>query len=83
MIDLVNELFVIVSSYHVVLFTDYVQDAVVRYNIGYSMSVCLVGCTFFNLYTIFYTVFRKAKGNLNQRKQKKRFLKKMAEIRMI
>ena len=72
--DRFNELKLIVLMYHMMLFTQFVPDAGVRYQIGFSCAGFLVLSTAINMFLLFVTPFR-----LLQRLCRIRYHKKKAK----
>lgn len=56
--ELFNESLTLVSSYHLMLFTDFVPSIEIRYTVGWSLVIIVLICFLFNFYFIFYGIFR-------------------------
>jgi hypothetical protein len=50
--EIVNECFLCISSFHFMLFTDFVPDKYTQYNIGWSLVVTMMCHLSFNLYFV-------------------------------
>jgi hypothetical protein len=53
-IEFINEIFIWMSTMHIILFTEFVKDEEVRYMCGWSMLAVISCCMLFNLSFVFY-----------------------------
>lgn len=80
-IELFNEFFILVINYHLMMFTDYVQDPYTREFIGNSL-VCLTGGNLaINVILIFFRSLRQASYRVKLHLAKRKNIKKANEVK--
>jgi hypothetical protein len=58
--EIINEVFILFSSYMMLLFTDFITDVELRYSIGGYFFNSIVGIAAINLFIVFVMIFFKA-----------------------
>lgn len=63
--ELINELFVLFTNYHLLMFTDFLTDVNRRDNVGTSLVITICACIILNILVVVYnngiTIYRKLK----------------------
>lgn len=55
-VELLNEFFIAIASYHMILFTDWIPDHHLQYNLGWSMIINVAACFVINILIFLYFV---------------------------
>jgi len=79
--ELFNESLVLMSSYHLFLFGDFVRDADTFYKIGYSLVFIIFLCVIINFGTILIDLGLKALGGFNKYQNFRAYKKKLTELK--
>jgi hypothetical protein len=80
-LELFNEVSTLIISYHLFLFTDYLTDVTLQYQLGYALIVFTCFNVFINILTIFIQAFTTLKNTftkLRSKCNKKNLLNKKA-----
>mmetsp|Transcript_35270 Transcript_35270/g.26309 ORF Transcript_35270/g.26309 Transcript_35270/m.26309 type:complete len:111 (+) Transcript_35270:932-1264(+) len=72
--ETINEIFILICSYHVTLFTDYMSDPYAKNKVGWSLIVFCTINILMNIYKMLRQVFRKIRKFCRAR-NKKQFIR--------
>ena len=87
--ELINELFVLLTNYHLILFTDFLSDVNRRENVGASLVITVCACILINILVVVFgniaIISRKLKlaWLLNRSNKKKKWLLYQKKIKLL